>query len=177
MSKQFTFVVVATLLSWTVSGNPIIRESFRSPSGGFRSGGREVLRSFRSEGSEASKGFRYESGATSGDFRYESGETPRDFRYEIGKTRERPPVDPMKERYYKFVMEWKPCGMCDDAGKIRRWWGGQTVCPACHGIRSVPIACPKCDGDGYILRFWLWPLICPACMGNGRVQNQLNTAY
>lgn len=91
MSKQFTFVVVATLLSWTVSGNPIFIESYSrtgsSLSGGFRSEGREVLRSFRSEGSEASGGFRYE-----------SGETPRDFRYEIGKTRERQPVDPMKER-------------------------------------------------------------------------------
>ena len=159
MSKQFTLIVVATLLSWTVFGNPIFIDSYSrtesSLSGGFRSKGREVLRGFRSEGREAS----------------------RDSRYEIGKTRERPPVDPMKERYYKFVMEWKPCGMCDDAGKIRRWWGGQTVCPACHGIRRVPIVCPKCDGDGYILRFWLWPLICPACMGNGRVQNQLNSAY
>lgn len=170
MSKQFTLIVVATLLSWTVFGNPIFIDSYSrtesSLSGGFRSKGREVLRGFRSEGREASGGFRYE-----------SGEASRDSRYEIGKTRERPPVDPMKERYYKFVMEWKPCGMCDDAGKIRRWWGGQTVCPACHGIRRVPIVCPKCDGDGYILRFWLWPLICPACMGNGRVQNQLNSAY
>ena len=73
MSKQFTLIVVATLLSWTVFGNPIFIDSYS-----------------RTESS------------LSGGFRYESGEASRDSRYEIGKTRERPPVDPMKERYYKF---------------------------------------------------------------------------